>query len=314
MSALPLSRSIEERVGAPTVLQRPMLLLASDGSATASAATRVTAALAHTRSTDVRVLSVLPTQLYPPALSDGGIAAPIGNFDTLHDTERRQGILREQISRAGVRPDQWPLDLEIGPPATIIAREARRRMASMIVMGLRRHGAVDRWLRDETTLRVVRESPVPVLAVTSTLLDLPRRVAVAVDFSRASLRAARTAIGLLAPNASVFVVYVAPEMDRSEEHEGAGVIHSQGIVAAFARLRRELMVPTGIQIEAVMLKGNSGAELLSFAERADIDLIAVGSHRHPFLSRLLVGSVTTTLVRDARRSLLVSPPSPPKEA
>lgn len=312
MSALPLSPA-EERLGVQAALQRPMLLLASDGSSAASAATRVTAALAAARTTDVRVLSVLPTQLYPPALSDGGIAAPIGNLDTSHDTERPQGILREQISIAGVRPDQWPLDLEIGPPATIIVREARRRMASMVVMGLRRHSTVDRWLRDETTLRVVRESPVPVLAVTPTLTDLPKRIAVAVDFSRASLRAARTAIGLLGPNASVFVVYVGPEMDRAEEHEGAGVIHSQGIMAAFARLRRKLMVPTGVQIEAVMLKGNPGAELLSFAERADIDLIAVGSHRHPFLSRLLVGSVTTTLVRDAHRSLLVSPPIPPKE-
>jgi nucleotide-binding universal stress UspA family protein len=313
MLALPLSGKTEARVGTPALLTRPMLLLASDGSAAASAATQVTAALARTRGDDVRVISVLPSQLYQPAFPDAGSAAPIDEFGIRQDTETRQGLVREQIAVAGVRPDQWPLDIEIGPPATVIAREARRRLASMVTIGLRHHGAVERLLRDETTLRVVRESPVPVLAVTSTLTDRPRRVAVAVDFSRASLRAARTAIGLLGPGGSLFVVYVAPEVHRGEEHEGASIIHSQGIVAAFARLRRELMVPGGIQIEAVMLNGQPGAELLSFAERADIDLIAVGSHRHPFLTHLLLGSVTSTLVRDARRSLLVSPPAPVRD-
>jgi nucleotide-binding universal stress UspA family protein len=150
---------------------------------------------------------------------------------------------------------------------------------------------------------------VPVLAVTPALTHLPNRVAVAVDFSRASLRAARAAVDIIAPNGTLYVVYVRPKMERTEESEGANIIHAQGLAGAFARLRKELSVPRGIDVEAVLLEGEPAAELISFADRAEIDVIAVGSHKHPFLTRMLVGSVTTELVRSARHSLLVAPPS-----
>jgi len=293
---------------------RQLLLLASDGSIAAAAATRVTAALAADRGSEVRVISVVSPQLYPPPISDGGIGIPIGEMAIESQAERRRHTIGSQIASAGLHADNWPIDIEVGPPASVIVREARRQCASLVALGLRSHGTMQRWLRDETALRVVRESPVPVLAVTPGLTALPQRAALAVDFSRASLRAARAAIEILAPNSSVFVVYVRPEMDRNEENEGVSFIYSQGVVAAFARLRRELTVPTGVHVEAVMLQGEPAAEIMSFAERADIDLISVGSHRHPFLTRLLVGSVTTALVRDARISLLVSPPTPPRSA
>lgn len=58
----------------------------------------------------------------------------------------------------------------------------------------------------------------------------------------------------------------------------------------------------------VDVRGDATTELLGLAERAGADLIAVGSQRtRP--ARLSVGSVTRSLVRDGRISLLVLPPS-----
>lgn len=308
MATLVMPRAKVTSSGVYATGVRPLLLLASDGSAAAAAATRVTIALAAASGADARVVSVLPPQPYPNPEFNGALGA--ASFATVVDSETaaRLKTLGGQLVDASARRLAWPVDIEVGSPAIIIAREARRQAASLVVMGLRRHSTAARWLRDETTLHVVRESPVPVLAVTSALATLPQRVAVAVDFSRASLHAARISLGLLAPNATLYVVYVRPEMERGEAAEGTGIIYSQGIAAAFARLRRELSVPAGTHVEAVLLEGEPVPELISFADAADIDLIAVGSHRHPFLTRLLVGSVTSALVRSARHSLLVAPP------
>lgn len=309
MATLVKPRVEDVRSGRSVTGGRQLLLLASDGSVAAAAATQVTIALAAASGADVRVLSVLLPQLYPPPAYEAGIGAALSTGAVHSETEQRLKTIARQIGGGGAQTLRWPVDMEVGPPASIIVREARRQAASLVVMGLRPHGTIERWLRDETTLRVVRESPVPVLAVTLALKALPQQVAVAVDFSRASLRAARATLGMLAPNGTLYVVYVRPEIERSEETEGTGVIYSQGIAASFARLRKELAVPSGIHVEAVLLEGEAAPALMAFADRADIDLIAVGSHRHPFLTRLLVGSVTSALVRDARHSLLVSPPT-----
>ena len=295
-----------ERTVTQTAADR-LVLLASDGSPAAFAATRVAAAFAQATGASTRVISVLHPQLYPPPTYEAGIGAAVTS--ALLETELRQRVrlLGSQIDAA--HGGAWPVDTEVGPPATIIVREARRHGASVVVMGLRPHPAMDRWLRDETTLRVVRGSPVPVVAVVPTLTELPRRVAVAVDFSRASLRAAREAVRLVAPGGTLQIVYVRPKVQRNEQNEGATIIHSQGMAGAFARLRHELTVPGGVDVEAVILEGEPAPELISFAERANVELIAVGSHRHPFLTRMLVGSVTSALVRNAQCSLLVAPPT-----
>jgi nucleotide-binding universal stress UspA family protein len=46
---------------------------------------------------------------------------------------------------------------------------------------------------------------------------------------------------------------------------------------------------------------------LSFAQQAQCDLIAVGTQRHSFLERLVVGSVATRVLRTARCGVLAVP-------
>jgi len=163
--------------------------------------------------------------------------------------------------------------------------------------------------RDETALSVMRHASVPVLAATSSLTAVPRRIAVAIDFSRASIAAARRALEVLDDSGSLMLVYVEPPSEPTqEETEGYGAIYAQGLIAAFARLRHELAARTSVRIETVVLQGSVVPELLSFAERADVDVIAAGSQRHSIARRAFVGSVTTALARAATRSLFVIPP------
>ena len=286
----------------PLTLHREVLL-ATDASPAASAATRVVAALAQRWSTTPHVCTVIPS---PPTAID-----PIGGTLAYTPTiaEEMRHAVTDQLASCIADSAGWPRETAAGVPAAEIVRIADARGADLVVLGLRPHAFFDRLFRDETALSVMRHASVPVLAVTPLLTRLPRRIAVAIDFSRASIAAARAALTLLDDGGSLTLVYVEPpDEPTSPAAEGFTSIYTQGVAAAFTRLRSELASRTSAPIETVVLRGNVAAELQSFAYRAEVDLLAVGSQRHSIARQAVVGSVTSALARAATTSLFVIPP------
>ena len=279
------------------------LLLATDASPAASAATRVVAALAARWSTTPHVCTVIPSP--PTAIDPMGISIA---YAPIIEEEMQQAVT-DQLASSCIESAAWSRETAAGAPASEIVRVADARGSDLIVLGLRPHAFFDRLFRDETALSVMRHAPVPVLAVTPLLTRLPRRIAVAIDFSRASIAAARAALTLLEEGGSLVLVYVEPPGEpTSPAAEGFTTIYTQGVAAAFTRLRSELARRTNARIETVVLRGNVAAELQSFAYRAEADLLAVGSQRHSIARHAFVGSVTSALARAATTSLLVIPP------
>ena len=284
----------------PVALHRDVLL-ATDASPAAFAATRFVEALAARWRVTPRVVTVVPPP--PVAFDPTGVTVAFGR--TLEDQLANE-VQRQLELCPGVA---WERETGVGSPAAEIVRVADMRDSDLVVVGLRAHTLLDRVFRDETALSVMRHASVPVLAVTPLLTRIPRRIAVAIDFSRASIAAARSALTLLDDGGSLELVYVEPPAEpHMEATEGFTTIYAQGVAAAFGRLRQELASRANVSIETVVLHGNVVTELLSFAERADADLIALGSQRHSTAHRAFVGSVTTGLARAAARSLLVLPP------
>ena len=279
------------------------VLLATDASAAASAATRVVAALATRWSVTPRVCTVVP----PPPMAFDPMGVNIACAPSMEEALRVE-VWRQVDACAGDALG-WPRETAVGSPAAEIVRMAESYGSDLIVLGLRPHAFLDRMFRDETALSVMRHACAPVLAVVPTLTRLPRRIAVAIDFSRASIAAARAALTLLDDGGSLMLVYVEPPAEpASHQTDGFTTIYAQGVAAAFTRLRSELMSRTSARIDTVVLHGAVAPELLSFARRADVDLIAVGSQRHSIARRAVVGSVTSALARAATCSLLVIPP------
>lgn len=62
-------------------------------------------------------------------------------------------------------------------------------------------------------------------------------------------------------------------------------------------------------VESEVLTGTPAWELIDAAEQWDADLIAIGSRGRSAVSRLLLGSVSKTVVHDSRRSVRVARPS-----
>src|SRR5687768_1073332 len=174
---------------------------------------------------------------------------------------------RRQFSDWIGMPNDWPVHISLGTPASEILRYADREQARLIVMGLRRHGIVDRALRDETTLTVARRARGAVMGVVPTLVGLPHSAVVGVDFGPASIRVARAALDVLAPPTSagpvsLRLVYV----DRAgsgvrDKTAGEAVIERLGVAAAFEQLVAELNAPSGVTVEYAVRRGRPAVAL-----------------------------------------------------
>jgi nucleotide-binding universal stress UspA family protein len=305
-----------ERIGTGPLIRRPLeltaraVLLATDGSPCAVAAARVAHGLARQHHALVHVVSVVdtrPTPMPPPLDMALALGDAVGGSELHREQERS---VRAELSGALGEPIAWPVRIRLGTPSIAIVQEARSVGALLIVLGLRRHGRLDRAVNDETALNVMRNAECPVLGVVAESSDLPQRILAALDFSEGSLAALRAGRAVAGPKPRLVLSYVEP-MNGFLADEGEAKIHELGVQAGFAKLARDV-ADEGITFDHVVLhhtpSQSVGQALLEYADEARCDLITAGSVQHSRIDRWMVGSVSTELVRDGRRSVLIVPP------
>ncbi len=224
---------------------------------------------------------------------------------------RREALgqrVREQVREVVGESAKWHIEILEGDPASVIARTAREHNARMIIMGIGHHELIDRLFGGETALRTLRLSRVPVWAVASTFKAIPTRAVVATDFSAASVRAARAAIGLFDSLSMVYLAHVAPRLEVQPEAFAIWLAtYGEGLEPAFARVKAELQLPDSVRVETITLQGKPSRELLNFAQSTQADLLVTGSRGSGLLDRLLVGSTATGLVRGSAHSIFGVP-------
>jgi nucleotide-binding universal stress UspA family protein len=287
------------------------LLLAIENDDVADAAIHMTDALARKRGAVPSVIQALdPAPYGPPPFTLTMMSFAEALIGPEASAERRREV-SARIERVCGRPMAWPVVSRLGNPTTCIIDEAHQRASELLVLGLHQHGRVDRLFGAETTIHVMANAGIPVLAVTSQLCDLPNSILVAVDFGHSSVHMATLAARLVEPTGRLILAHVQyPNPPAvTEDSEGAEVIHREGVAAAFAKLVRTIAPPTTATVETVVLEGDPASALVAYAERSNPNLIAAASQRHPFVNRLLLGSVSRTIVRDARWSVFVTPPA-----
>lgn len=203
----------------------------------------------------------------------------------------------------------WRIEVDDGSASDAVTEAARQMQPGLIVMGLRQHGVVHRVLSRSLLRFVVRGSRLPVLAVTPSLTDLPRRIVVGVDFGDASIHAARMARQLLAEDGELHLVHVATDHVHGTRENGVAMRpHAEGSIRErLDRLVDDLSPEPGMTIVVEQAEGDAALSIKGCAERIDADLIAVGSDRHSPLERLVAGSVSMALAHTARWSMLIVP-------
>jgi nucleotide-binding universal stress UspA family protein len=146
---------------------------------------------------------------------------------------------------------------------------------------------------------------------------LPRRIVVAVDFSPASVRAAQTALLLLAPGGTLALLHVIPPLLGDVPLRGPqGRDSADAIRSMFSRLRDELRpyAPRDVTIETLIRTDDDIDGILAGAGAVDADLIAVGTHGPRFVERIFVGSVASSVLHAAAQTVLAVPPPPEPES
>jgi nucleotide-binding universal stress UspA family protein len=277
------------------------IVVATDGTSQSDQAIAIARVLAARDGSEIKVVTIVDHLPMPWGGVDRHVVA---EYEKSLQAEAIGKVTR-QIASFGL--ESWPVSVQTGDPATRITALAKDFDARLVLVGLGGHGAAARFFGSETALRLVRVSRTPVLAVAPQLRDLPRRIVVAMDFSEASIEAARLALEIAAKDAIVSLVHVVPWERKEYIPEGWFHAHEERVGGELTRVTRWLDESRKFHTSPRILYGKPASALLAYAEEFGADLIVAGSHSRGLVGRLLAGQTIAKLIRGARCSVLVLP-------
>lgn len=278
------------------------LLVATDFSVRSDRALRRASLIAHKTGASLTVVHVVDVDR-PAKLIAADEAAASATLEELTQTLRDVDGLD-----AGwlVRTD----DIYAG-----ILSAADEIAADLIVVGPHRKRISDVFV-GTIAERVVRRSTRPLLVAIEDPSAHHRGTLLALDFDEASSFAARQALAMgVFDNTEVVAMHVfdAPAahlMKRSLEPTVRVETYIEEERKAAARklesLLAELDLPPTCR-SVVSIKGSPARTILETAQELDSDLIVLGTNQRKGFERILVGSVTADVIRDAHRDVLIIP-------
>lgn len=306
--SMPATRSSADLIGTfePVAPPSGPIVVASDSSPASDAAFPMARVLAARTGADVDVVSYLRPNAMPTYAFD---AVPYPVDPTADMLDGRAEQVRSQMARLVPSATPWPVHVRAGDPVRELIAHANTVEARLLVMGRGKHGLLERVLGGETVLRALQLGETPVMAVEHTLETLPRRVVIATDFSVFSIYAAQVALDLIAPDATVELVHVAPSLSDTGPvlREFAAEYRAQA-AASFAAMVERLQ-RGGMTFRTTLLEGNASTRLLEHLSEHGADLVVTATHGYGFLRRMMLGSVTAELVRSAPCTVLCVPGS-----
>jgi nucleotide-binding universal stress UspA family protein len=205
----------------------------------------------------------------------------------------------EELTAAGLAQDVQPETcLQVGNPADLILKFARKEAVDLVVMGSHGRRGLDRLLTGSVTERVLRKADSPVLAVQKPVHDLLKRepgrnlairkILLPSDFSDHAAHALAYALSL-----------------AKEYHAQLTLLHVLEDVASDAELRSETeriqtefeaLLPSdvrnGCEITTVVRLGKPYWEIIQLATESRTDLVVMGGRGRGALDVAVFGSTT----------------------
>ncbi|MDO8188979.1 universal stress protein [Conexibacter sp. JD483] len=233
--------------------------------------------------------------------------------------ERLRNEAEHELNRARSHAPQLPESafraVRAGSAAAGLHRLAEELEADVIVVGTSHRNALGRVWAGSATEQVLHGAPTAVAVAPVDYAQRPaadralRRVGVAYDGSPEAKAALERAVALAEP-AGARVVPVSVVDLRTPTTIGYGYEQYVDAVRDLAALELKeagAAVRASGDVESIKREGDPATELAHVS--GDVDLLVTGSRGYGPLKRVLLGSVTTRLVREAEGPLLLLPRS-----
>lgn len=229
---------------------------------------------------------------------------PIIAAQLIVDEEIDKGIKDYLKSQAATFSDiQVSTRCAIGQPGNVIL--ACSEKFDLVVIAS--HGAtgLGKWLMGGVTTKVLRGSTNPVLVVTAQAEPHPRpakleRIMVPMDGSETAELALGYARDLAQRFGATIVLY-----EGVVYRANAREVDDWQAISAQEYLRRLASEIDDVEVEYKVHESSTSPEIVEYAEKMDVDMIIMGSHGRSGIKRWILGSVTESVVQQAKCPVLV---------
>lgn len=209
-----------------------------------------------------------------------------------------------------------------GKPSDKIREFAKKRNADLIVLGKHGHGLIESMLAGSETIKVLKGSHVPVLAVKTDKVEAKaqfKNILVPIDLTECSESGVLYALNLAQlTGAKVRVVYVL-RLDMYAQDLPASALEvvieqsEKGLGKAVAQIRkkyeRRKNASEDIKVSYEVIHGMSEAvTIINDAGKNNTDLIVIHTHGRTGITRFLLGSVTERVIANSKCSVLAIRP------
>jgi nucleotide-binding universal stress UspA family protein len=305
------------------------VLIATDGSTYASEAVDLVLSCHWPAGSILRVVSCVPDAASLVSRDYGMLMIRYADEIEQQMLVGAQEILADAAADIRVRRPEILVEQAIlrGRPGEVVADEAGRRQADLIVVGHRGLGQIASMLVGSVSAEVVDRATVPVLVARRIAI---RSAVIAMDGSAGATAAVASPVLVpLLDGVPAHVVGVAEPMFPwwsgmtavgAEAVMGASAEADAAQRANLERCTRETadqLRAAGVDASAIVRRGNPASELIEAAREWDTDLIVLGTRGMTGVTRLVLGSVARNVLLHAPCSVLVvhaPKPVPPRRS
>jgi nucleotide-binding universal stress UspA family protein len=288
------------------------ILVPVDLTAASADTLRYAIAWAELFGSEVYVLHVVPDVLpYTVGVDVVGLAVPTVRDEWLDDART---ALAELVASVPIAPEQVRTVVCAGQAAAVIERYAAEHYMDLIVMASHRHSAMARVALGSVAEQVVRKAPCPVVTVppeskVPRWLGGVRTMLMPTDLgetSRATFEYGRELAVCLGSDLRVLHVVVPPWERQLTYLPPAGVISKleQLTGARPDSTCFECEVDRICDVQSAIRVGDPVGKIMDYADNTHADLIVMATHGRNAFARMVLGSITSKVLRKAHCPVL----------
>ena len=263
------------------------------------------AGLAESYDAELKLLHIVPSfvsPFYELPVNSASVTAGLEE-----GSRRRFDRLIRKLKLTGVNVT---IDVQSGDISDRIDKAIQTYKPDLVAMGTHGRRGAKRWIVGSITERLLRRSPVPVLAISSSWKrrtdPRPRRILVTTDFSKGTAAALEYAFSIAKENHARVTL-----LNVLEENRALISVDYRKRLARSVQHKLVKLVPEDARpwCETRVEAGTPYHVILGMVKKDKFDLVVMNIHGISMLDRALLGTTAERVLRAAECPILLIPPT-----